>query len=166
MRGVAEFIEKAERLKLIPRSGWLKIGIKSPESVAEHSFMTAVISFILAYLESGNVDVACRACAAAVFHDIEEAITLDMDYESRKYVRVEKERALNDMLSALPKSLEEAIIKLLKENEKFVKDADKLELLFQTREYEKVYYEAAKFKPEKEELMLETSRKMYEVVEQ
>ena len=48
MRGVAEFIEKAERLKLIPRSGWLKIGIKSPESVAEHSFRTALIKFILA----------------------------------------------------------------------------------------------------------------------
>ncbi|MEM4702443.1 MAG: HD domain-containing protein, partial [Archaeoglobaceae archaeon] len=37
---LVKFIHEVGTLKMIPRSGWLKIGIKNPESVAEHCFRT------------------------------------------------------------------------------------------------------------------------------
>ncbi|MCS7130781.1 MAG: HD domain-containing protein, partial [Archaeoglobaceae archaeon] len=43
MEDLVKFIHEVGSLKLTPRSGWLKIGIEFPESVAEHSFRTAII---------------------------------------------------------------------------------------------------------------------------
>ncbi len=126
------FIFEMESLKFVPRSGWLRFGIKNPESVAEHSFMTAVIAFILAYKESGDIDKACRAGIAALFHDAHETRITDLHKLARRYVDVDYERLRSDIFNF---DEGRVILSLLKENKEIVEDADKLELLVQEKIY-------------------------------
>ena len=51
MTAVLNFFAEAGLLKRVRRSGWWVAGIDDPESVADHSFRTAVIGFHMAYLE-------------------------------------------------------------------------------------------------------------------
>jgi len=134
---IARFIQEVSSLKNIPRSGWLKAGIKNPESVAEHSMVSSIISFILAFLETSNFDLAAKAAFIALVHDLPEARTTDLHKLARKYVSVESEKALEDQLELLPKKISLEIRKALNEVKVFVEDADKLELLFQANEYAK-----------------------------
>jgi len=62
------------RLKDIERAGWLLRGIERPESVADHSWGTALLCLLYAGRE--GVD-AGRAVSIAVVHDTAEAITGD-----------------------------------------------------------------------------------------
>ena len=136
MSSVVRFLFELASLKNVPRSGWLKLGIDEPESVAEHSFLTAAIAFILAYMETKNLDVASKVCAAALFHDAHETRTLDLHKLARRYVKVDEEKARKDVFNF---EGGEEIIKLVKEYEDLVKDADKLELLIQAKIYSKNY---------------------------
>ncbi len=52
-----KFFQKVLELKYVPRQGWKgKLEINNPESVAEHSYSTAVISMILSDLEGLNTE--------------------------------------------------------------------------------------------------------------
>ena len=137
MENIVKFLFEAGTLKLIPRSGWFKIGIKNPESVAEHSFRTALIAFIIAYLETSDISKACKASFLALIHDLQESRTLDLHKLSRRYVSVSSEVA-KEQLRYLPEDMQQDI-ETLKEFEDFVKDADKLELLLQAKEYSESY---------------------------
>ena len=44
-----EFLRKAGKLKATKRTGWIIEGITSPESVAEHSFRTALMALVLGH---------------------------------------------------------------------------------------------------------------------
>ena len=74
-RAIGFFCE-AGALKNLPRSGWRLAGIKNAESTADHSFRAAVIAYVLAKMEGASPE---RACALAVFHDIPEARTGELD---------------------------------------------------------------------------------------
>lgn len=41
------FLHTLERLKNIPRAGWVKRGVRSPESVSDHSFRMVVLCLML-----------------------------------------------------------------------------------------------------------------------
>jgi putative hydrolase of HD superfamily len=43
---IVSFAYEAGQLKNLPRSGWLRAGIKNPESVADHSFRVAVLAYL------------------------------------------------------------------------------------------------------------------------
>ncbi|MCS7122273.1 MAG: HD domain-containing protein [Archaeoglobaceae archaeon] len=128
MERVVRFIHEVGTLKTVPRSGWLKIGLKLPESVAEHSFRTAVIAMLLA-IEDGEKEKAFKACAAALLHDLHEARTMDLHEVAKSYVEVDKERVLKD---------QRLFDFDFSDVEKYVRDADKLELAFQAVEYSKM----------------------------
>ncbi len=61
-------------LKRIPRTGWVRVGVREPESVADHSFRTALAALLLA---PEGVDWG-RAVAMALLHDLPEAIIGDL----------------------------------------------------------------------------------------
>ena len=42
-----QFLHVLERLKNIPRAGWVKHGIESPESVSDHSYRMVVLCLML-----------------------------------------------------------------------------------------------------------------------
>jgi len=160
---IAKFLFESGILKLIPRSGWFKTGIENPESVAEHSFRTALISAIIAFLETKDFDKACKACLLGLIHDLNEARTLDLHKLSRKYVEVERD-ALEDQLKLLPKDFAEEIKSAMEELMDFVKDADKLELLLQAKEYAERYPSAMLY-ARNLKFKTKSAKKLAEVIE-
>lgn len=62
-------------LKEVPRSGWLRSGVLQPESVADHSWGTAILCLLFG--DYYGID-ASRALQIAVVHDAAEVITGDI----------------------------------------------------------------------------------------
>lgn len=58
------------RLKTLPRQGWVDRGIPSPESVADHSYRTAVMAWILGDLAGLDTGLLVKLALA---HDLPEA---------------------------------------------------------------------------------------------
>ncbi len=169
MEELAKLIVELGALKLVPRSGWLKAGIKLPESVAEHSFRTAVIAYILAKLDGINTLEACAISFIALLHDSHEARTLDLHKLAKKYVKCCEEEVKNIQLKNLHiekiyEELANSGIDLEKIND-YVKDADRLELLIQAREYENISELAKHFKPEKSEIKTKVGKLIFDLLE-
>jgi putative hydrolases of HD superfamily len=133
---LANFLFEIGMLKKTPRSGWQFLG-SGEESVAEHSFRTAVIAYTLAGLTgSAHPD---RVLRMALFHDLPEARTGDLNYMNQKYVRVDEARAVEDLTRGL--SFGEELSEVLAEfraqvtpEAVLVRDADQLEMLLQLKE--------------------------------
>jgi putative hydrolase of HD superfamily len=66
---IAKYLYEVGHLKRVKRSGWWLIGIRDPESVAEHVCRAAVLGYILAVLDGGAdpMHVACMC----LFHYVE-----------------------------------------------------------------------------------------------
>jgi len=136
---ISRLIFEVGALKLTPRSGWFKVGIANPESVAEHSMRTAFISFIITYLETKDINSAAMTSFLSLIHDMHETRTTDLHRLSRRYVKVDKEKAFNEQLELLPDEVKKKTIRGMKDFEKYINDADKLELLCQAIEYSSTY---------------------------
>jgi len=140
MDRVANFLFEMGMLKRTPRTGWQFLG-SGQESVADHIFRASMIAYVLARL-AGDVD-ADRVVRMALFHDLPEGRTGDLNYMNQKYVRVDEERAAADMTRGLPFGPE--ILALIEEfaaqatpEAVLVKDADNLEMLLQLKEHQDV----------------------------
>ncbi|WP_209474142.1 HD domain-containing protein [Thermococcus stetteri] len=138
------FIELGN-LKKLKRTGWILRGVPNPESIADHSFRTALITLFLAdELKRKGVEInPDRALRIALLHDIGEARITDIPQPALKYVdKSEAERkAVEALLRASP--LPEEYYRLWLEYEeestpegRLVRFADKLEMLIQALEYE------------------------------
>ena len=137
---IIRFALATGKLKRTVRTGWKFRGVKDPESVAEHSFRTAMLAMLL----SGND----RLIRMALLHDIEEAVTGDiMTFEKNKINKdtllKKQESALKQIFSGLPAKDVKEYLKLWKESEElntddanFLKQIDKLEMMLQAFEYE------------------------------
>jgi putative hydrolase of HD superfamily len=140
-----DFLHEAGHLKRLPRTGWLVADVPSPESVAEHSFRTGVIAYVIAVLEGANPD---RAAALGLFHDIPETRTGDSPSVGRAYVQtLDAREVAADQVAGLPPALAAHITDLITEHEgakspdatpeaRCSRDADKLECLLQARRYQ------------------------------
>lgn len=76
--GLARFFHRAGGLKSTPRTGWLDRGIPEieTESVADHTFRTALLAWLVA-LEDPGLN-AGRVLEMALLHDLAEAVTGDL----------------------------------------------------------------------------------------
>lgn len=99
MRDTVNFLFEAGILKKIPRSGYQFLGTGS-ESVAEHSFRVAIITYVLAKNEP-RAD-AQKAVLMSLFHDFHEARTGDHNYVNKRYVTVNEDKARGDLAEKLP----------------------------------------------------------------
>ena len=73
---IEEFFKITTNLKKIPRKGWTtKLGISSPESVADHTFSMSTIAMVLADLQKLNTE---KVLKMSLLHDIAESITGDL----------------------------------------------------------------------------------------
>lgn len=140
------FLIEAGHLKRTPRAGWPIAGVKDPESVAEHSYRTAVIAYVIAHMEGANPE---RAATLAVFHDVPETRSTDLHSVAKPHVTMRPAVDIAAVQTAnLPGGLGDGIRQLIGEFEGKVthealcaKDADKLECLLQAREYQAQGYE-------------------------
>jgi len=146
---VLEFIEAAGKLKKAKRTGWVAKGVSDPESVAEHSYRSALIVMLLGKELGINVE---KAIKMALIHDLAEAVTgdfrkkpdeNDQELTNKKQFELEK-NALQGLVSTLPRNKANEIFDLwIEYNEEItpesvaVKDIGKLEMALQAYEYEK-----------------------------
>lgn len=142
-----DFFQTVGKLKTIKRTGWINHKIPNPESVADHSFRTAVLAMVLAPKLGVNVE---KAIKMALVHDIGEAKIGDVVTMQGKQTlatqseKLELEAAAfkqifslidGDQFVSLFNEFEEGVTK----EAKLVKELDKLEMAMQAYEYEKEY---------------------------
>src|SRR3990167_4581102 len=100
------FFAEAWLLKDVKRSGWWVAGIKDPESVAEHSFRTAVIGYYLAHAE--GVD-PLKVVSMALFNDIHEARINDLHKMGHYYIdfKAAEKKVFHDQVKDLDQRVKE-----------------------------------------------------------
>lgn len=144
LENLLDFLKAVGRLKHLPRTGWVEARIDEPESVADHSFRTALIAMLLSDLQGLNTDKAMRM---ALLHDLAEAEIGDLTPTQKEdrgpSFREDEDETLNKLLSRLPEGLAKKYTALWEEyrgstslEAKVVVHADKLEMVLQAMEYE------------------------------
>jgi 5'-deoxynucleotidase YfbR-like HD superfamily hydrolase len=146
MKNIANLLFQANILKNLPRSGYHFLGA-GKESVAEHSFGTAFIAFVMSQLEP-DAD-AHRLIAMCLVHDLPESNTGDLNYVQKKYVTANENKAVKHIVKSLP--FGEKITDLIAEfNErrslesKLAHDADQLALILDLKTLQDIGYNPPK----------------------
>lgn len=136
LKPIVNFIYETGMLNKTPRSGFQFLG-SGEQSVAEHSFRTAIISYVLGTMD-GKVDVG-KMLKEALFHDLGEARVSDLNHVHQKYTDRRQAEAVNDVAATLPFGAE--IAELYEQHEArstpesvLVKDADTLEWIISLKE--------------------------------
>jgi putative hydrolase of HD superfamily len=159
---ILDFLQIAANLKTVPRQGWIdKLLIKTPESVADHSFLMAVMGMVLSDLEHYNTE---KILKMIILHDLAESVIGDLTPE-QKLKKEKKElenKTMLKILTILPNDLQDQYIILWNEfqkNEsseaKFVHQIDKLEMSLQAKIYSKKINSTEKIQPFLESAKLE-----------
>ena len=99
MSRIAHLLFQAKMLKEIPRSGFNFLGA-GQESVADHTFNTAFIAYVMTKLES-DID-AYRLVCMCLLHDLTEARIGDLNTVHKTYVTPDEDLALADTVKELP----------------------------------------------------------------
>ncbi|GFS20275.1 HD domain-containing protein 2-like [Elysia marginata] len=139
-----EYMKFIGNLKKVERTGWVRHGVKHPESVAEHMYRMAMIAFALP--SDSNLD-RDKCMKIALVHDMAESIVGDITPScgvSKTDKSKMEEDATHHIASFLPGHGAQEVLQLWREYEHqlspeamFVKDLDKFEMIFQALEYEK-----------------------------
>ncbi|MEW5894237.1 MAG: HD domain-containing protein [Candidatus Omnitrophota bacterium] len=147
-----DFFAEAGLLKRVRRSGWWVAGIDDPETVADHSFRTAVIGFYMAHLEKADPYKVVSMC---LFNDIHEARINDLHKMGHSYIDFKdaEKRVFVDQVKRLDQEVREPLSALRNEYDgqstresQIARDADILECLIQAKEYlDSGYLEAEHF---------------------
>jgi putative hydrolase of HD superfamily len=137
LEGILTFLQAAERLKTVTRSGWTSTG--QAESVAEHTWRLCLMAMLL-YGRAPGVDLA-RLLKMCLIHDLGEAIGGDIPapLQQSPGSKSGKERAdLVELTTPLPPELAREILDLWDEYEaatspeaRLAKGLDKLETILQ-----------------------------------
>jgi putative hydrolase of HD superfamily len=146
MKKIANLLFEAKILKEIPRSGYHYLGA-GKESVAEHSFCTTFIAYVMSQLLP-EVD-SLKLTQMCLLHDFAEARIGDLNTVHKKYVRADENQALEDATAGL--GFGEKMTALIKEfgdghtvEAKLARDADHLALILELKELIDIGYEPPK----------------------
>jgi putative hydrolase of HD superfamily len=138
--GTAGFLLEMGMLKRAKRSGWWIAGIKDPETIAEHSWRTAVIGAVLAMMEGAD---PAKVALLATFHDTQETRVGDIPWIGRRYITAaDNETVTADQVADAHPRVADGIRAVIHEYENgdslevlVAHDADKLECMVQGLEY-------------------------------
>ncbi|MDI6591522.1 MAG: HD domain-containing protein [Patescibacteria group bacterium] len=75
MKGLLNFLIEINKLKEIPRTGWVLMGVKNPETIADHTFRTAFLAWLLGQKKKLNLK---RIIKSALSHDLCEVYAGDI----------------------------------------------------------------------------------------
>lgn len=95
---VVDFLFEAMMLKRTPRTGYQFLG-HGRESVAEHSFGVTILAFTLVRMH-GGADLG-KTMELALFHDLPEARTGDLNYMNKRYASMNEQKAMDDAAEGL-----------------------------------------------------------------
>lgn len=79
---ITKFMIEADKLKAVNRTGWVIRKVKNHEHVADHSYSTALLSYIMA--KKLGLD-ANRCMIMALTHDMNEIITGDIATRAKEH---------------------------------------------------------------------------------
>ena len=135
MKHIANLLFEAKMLKEIPRSGFHFLGA-GKESIAEHTFSTSFIAYVLAQLNP-EID-ALKLISMCLVHDLAEARTGDLNTVNKTYVTADEAKALEDTTRRLPFGASiTGLIKEFNENDsieaQLAHDADQLALILELK---------------------------------
>lgn len=146
----SELIEAAGKLKAIKRSGWIKkAGIaRDCESVADHSFRMSLLGLYFGIELDLDSSKIVRMC---LIHDLAESQIGDKMPEEKSSEadhRIEEDQVMRKILGSLPEKIQSVLIsdwqelfKSKTKEAKLVWQMDKLEMYFQSQDYEKMGYD-------------------------
>jgi len=146
--GTAGFLLEMGMLKRAKRSGWWIAGVKDPETIAEHSWRTAVIGSVLALMEGADPAKVALLCT---FHDSQETRVGDIPWIGRRYLSAASNEAITaDQVADAHPAVADGLRALIEEYEHgdslevlIAHDADRLECTVQGIEYLQQGYPAA-----------------------
>ena len=136
------FFQKVLELKNIPRQGWKnKLDVDDVESVADHSYSTAMMSMVLSDLEGLDTE---KIIKMALLHDLAESVIGDVtpdEIKGERKISIEN-KAMIRILENLPGNVAEQYIILWDDFQKnsskeanLLHEIDKLEMAFQAKFY-------------------------------
>ena len=150
-----DLLQHGQALKMLPRTGWLLAGVQTPESIADHT--TGVALLVLFMAESINADWGSegltaplrveRAATLALLHDLGESVLTDLPKRSAALLgdptkQAAEEAAMAALMAELPggngySALWQEYATAGTPEARLVKDADKLEMVYQALCYER-----------------------------
>jgi putative hydrolase of HD superfamily len=149
---LADFLFEAGMLRKTPRTGYQFLG-SGQENVAEHSFRTALVGYVLAHMAGANAEHTAMLC---LIHDFHEARTGDFNYVNSIYNTSKQRLAMEHAVKGT--GLGDALLPLWDEQDAedspealLAKDADQIDLMLNLVEernlgnpYAKKWLEAAR----------------------
>lgn len=140
---IVEFAKIVSKLKRVKRTGWVREGIKDPESVAEHTYRMAALALVLAPALSLDTN---KVLKMILIHDLPEALIGDWVVErenskiNTEQKELEEDKAANTIFSSLPNTQEFLDLwREIKERKspeaKFLRELDKLEMAMTASDY-------------------------------
>jgi putative hydrolases of HD superfamily len=145
--------ESILRLKRLPRTGWLLAGVALPESVADHTFGTALMACLVGELVNAGLDDVDigrpidlgRVARMALIHDLAESLVTDLprqatDIIGRDTKHAAEYDAIREMLTGVTGGDYFESLWIEYENgttpeARLVQDADKLDMVLQAQHY-------------------------------
>lgn len=134
-KNIASFIFETGLLNNFKRSGFDFLGTGN-QNIASHSFRASIISYVLAKHLKADEN---KAVLLALFHDIPETRTGDINHFQRNYTHKDEDKAVKDIASTTPEL--NGLIEFNNEfnsgislEAKIAQDADVLELIFTLKE--------------------------------
>lgn len=148
-------------LKNIQRKGWIdKLGVKHPESVADHSYSMTLMAMIISELQGLDT---YKIVKMSLLHDLAESKIGDLtpgEISKEKKFKIENNE-MNNILEMLPGELEKnyrdvwnEFVLAQSDESIFVHEMDKLEMVFQAK-----YYMNEGFSKEKIQQFIDTANK-------
>lgn len=145
---IIKFYKYIAKLKQVKREGWVRKKIKNSESVAEHSFSTAVLAMVLAPRLKVNRE---KLIKMALIHDIGESVigdvlwyTKEKGVDKKRLAKKQKDedQAMKRILMMLADkkeylSLWKEMVDIKTREARLLKEIDRLDLGIQAFFYEK-----------------------------
>jgi len=134
-KALVDYLFSIGIMKRTERSGWRTIGMREPESVAEHSFCTALIGWALARMEGADEGKVLKMC---LLHDLHESRTGDLNKMNKRYVRGDEKRAFREAVggAVAGKEMEALFSEFCKGRSieaRVARDADALDMMLEAR---------------------------------
>lgn len=145
---LADFLFEAGLLKTTQRTGWNTVRAP-PESVAEHSFRTAVVGWMLAKMAKLNEQEEASLIKACLFHDLHEARIGDLHRLAKLYGKLDEKKCEADQRAGLPNSMADDLVRTLNllspRLKQLAYEADKIECAITAKEYLDAGYRTKKW---------------------
>ena len=127
---------EALSLKNLPRTGWVLRGA-SRESVAEHTYGTAIIALVLSRMEKLSADDEAALLRIALLHDLHEARIGDLVPSQKKKLQPDEAKVEREMLNGTLLAPEAKLLSKKGRLCTLANDADRLDMLFRALENKK-----------------------------